>query len=279
MHPILFHLGVITVYTYGVLVATGVVLGLLYARRQAARAGLPPREIWNLGIYMIFSALIVSKFWLVFTNWSYYAANPSGVLSVTLLQSGGTFYGGVLGAILAILVYSRARKWPLLPVFDISTGALPLAHAIGRLGCFAAGCCFGKPTTLPWGVTFTDPEAARLAGTPLGTALHPTQLYEAGAEFLNFLLLVWLGARQRFSGQILAAYFILYGVERGIIEFFRGDPGRTMMFHDTVSLMQVVSAGLVLTGAFLWWRGLRRTAVASPRASAPPSQIAARAAE
>src|SRR5271165_4147078 len=97
MHPILFQSGAITVYTYGVLVATGVVLGLLYARRQASREGLPPREIWNLGIYMIFSALIVSKLWLVFGDWRYFAANPSAIFSVTLLQSAGTFYGGVLG--------------------------------------------------------------------------------------------------------------------------------------------------------------------------------------
>jgi phosphatidylglycerol:prolipoprotein diacylglycerol transferase len=279
MHPTLFQFGVITVYTYGVLVAAGVILGLLYARRQASRAGLPPKEIWNLGIYMIFSALIVSKLWLIFSGWSYYAANPSGIFSVTLLQSGGTFYGGVLGAVLAIVLYSRVRKLPLLPTFDIAAGALPLAHAIGRLGCFAAGCCFGKPTTLPWGVTFTDEAAPRLAGTPLGTSLHPTQLYEAAAEFLNFLLLVWIGARQRFTGQILGAYFVLYGIERSVIEFFRGDPGRTMMFHGTVSLMQLVSVGLVLTGAFLWWRGLRGAAAFSRRSSAPSSPAAARIAE
>ncbi len=279
MHPILFQAGVITVYTYGVLVATGVVLGLLYARRQAARMGLPPREVWNLGIYMIFSALIVSKLWLVVTNWDYYTANRSEIFSVTLLQSGGTFYGGVLGAVLVILVYARARKWPLLPVFDISAGALPLAHAIGRLGCFAAGCCFGKPTALPWGVTFTDPEAARLAGTPLGVPLHPTQLYEVAAEFLNFLLLVWLGGRQRFGGEILGTYFILYGTERGVIEFFRGDPGRTMMFHGTVSLMQVVSVGLVLSGCFLWWRGLGRAGASFAGTTETPNTSTAGAAE
>jgi phosphatidylglycerol---prolipoprotein diacylglyceryl transferase len=279
VHPILFQAGVITVYTYGVLVATGVVLGLLYARRQAARMGLPPRDVWNLGIYMIFSALIVSKLWLVVTNWDYYAANRSEIFSVTLLQSGGTFYGGVLGAVLAILVYSRARGWPLLPVFDISAGALPLAHAIGRLGCFAAGCCFGKPIALPWGVTFTDPDAARLAGTPLGVPLHPTQLYEAGAEFLNFLLLVWLGGRQRFGGEILGTYFILYGTERGVIEFFRGDPGRTLMFHGSVSLMQVVSVGLVIGGCFLWWRGLRRVSASFAGTTETPNTSAAGAAE
>jgi phosphatidylglycerol:prolipoprotein diacylglycerol transferase len=260
MHPILVQLGAITVYTYGVLVATGVILGLLYARRQAAKRGLPPREIWNLGIYMIFSALAVSKVWLLLSGWRYFAANPSDIFSVAVLESAGTFYGGVLGAVLAILVYTRARKLPLLPVFDIAAGALPLAHAVGRLGCFAAGCCYGRPTTLPWGVTFTNPYAARLAGTPLGVPLHPTQLYEAAAEFLNFLLLVWLGARRRFAGEIIATYLILYGIERGVIEFFRGDPGRTMLFGDTVSLMQIVSAGLVATGCWLWWRGLRGTA-------------------
>jgi phosphatidylglycerol:prolipoprotein diacylglycerol transferase len=279
MHPILFQFGAITVYTYGVLVATGVILGLLFARRQAARAGLPPREIWNLGIYMILSALIVSKLWLVFSEWSYYRANPSAILSVTLLQSGGTFYGGVLGAVLTILAYSRFQKLPLLPVFDISAGALPLVHAIGRLGCFAAGCCYGKPTTLPWGVTFTDEAAARMAGTPLGTSLHPTQLYEAAAEFLNFLFLVWLRARQRFAGQILGSYFILYGIERGVIEFFRGDPGRTMMFNGYVSLMQVVSAGLVVTGSFLWWRGLRNAGASCSKTPMESNQVAAHAAE
>jgi phosphatidylglycerol:prolipoprotein diacylglycerol transferase len=279
MHPILFQLGAITVYTYGMLVATGVILALWYARRQAVKIGLPPREIWNLGIYMIFAALIVSKLWLILSAWSYYAANPSEIFSVAMFESAGTFYGGLLGAILAIVVYTRVQKLPLLPVFDISAAALPLAHALGRLGCFAAGCCFGKPTMLPWGVTFTSETAEQLAGTPLHISLHPTQLYEAAAEFLNFLLLVWLGARRQFPGQILGAYFILYGTERGIIEFFRGDPGRTMMFHNAVSLMQIVSAGLVLTGAILWWQGLRGTTSFTSDAPAHPDPFAARAAK
>jgi phosphatidylglycerol:prolipoprotein diacylglycerol transferase len=277
MHPILFQLGAITVYTYGVLVATGVILALWYARRQAVRVGLPPREIWNLGIYMIFAALIVSKLWLILSAWSYYASNPSEIFSVATFESAGTFYGGLLGAILAILVYARVQNLPLLPVFDVAAGALPLAHALGRLGCFAAGCCFGKPTTLPWGVTFTSETAAQLAGTPLHVSLHPTQLYEAAAEFLNFLLLVWLGARQVFPGQILGAYFILYGTERGIIEFFRGDPGRTMLFHDSVSLMQIVSAGLVLIGARFWWRGLRGAAILPGGVAGPSHSFPARA--
>ena len=273
MHPVLFTFGPFTVYTYGVLVAEGFIAGLLYAHRQAPRAGLNPRKIWNLGIYGILVALGASKLWLVFSNLDYYFAYPRALFSLATLESGGVFYGGVIGGVAWVLLYTHFQKMPFLSVLDVSAAGVALGHGIGRLGCFAAGCCYGKPTSLPWGVTFTSSAAARLSGTPLHVALHPTQLYESGAEFLNFLILILLGARQRFPGQLIGAYFILYGVERGTIEFFRGDPGRTLMIHDSISLMQVVSVGLILTGAFLWWRGLRRKALvqAAPGAISSPS--------
>ncbi len=106
--------------------------------------------------------------------------------------------------------------------------------------------------------------AEKISGTPLDVALHPTQLYESGAEFLNFAILVWMGAKRRLTGRIIGAYFILYGIERGTIEFFRGDPGRTLLFHDRLSLMQVVSAALIVTGAFLWLRGHGAAAAIPP---------------
>lgn len=267
MHPILFRLGSFPIYTYGVLVATGFLVGLFYARWQAQKAGLNPEFIWNLGIYGILIALISSKLWLLASEWDYYAANPGQIFSIATFQSAGTFYGGVLGGVAWTIVYTRINKAPLLAVLDLAAAPVALGHSIGRVGCFVAGCCYGKPTSLPWGVTFTNPIAARIAGTPLGVSLHPTQLYEAAAEFLNFLLLVWLGARQKFTGQIVGAFFMLYGIERGSIEFLRGDPGRTLMFHDTVSLMQIVSVGLIVTGAFFWWRGLRTSAAVPPGAS------------
>ena len=267
MHPVLFHFGSITIYTYGVLVATGVVLGLWYARRQAPRAGLDPEKTWNLGIYAVLMALLLAKVWLVFSSWDYYVAHPRDIFSIATFESGGTFYGGVLGAVLTVILYSVAQKMPLLSVLDTFSAALPLGHAIGRLGCFAAGCCYGKPTTLPWGVRFTNPAAAQIAGTPLDVRLHPTQLYEAGAELVNFAILVWVGGRQRFKGQLLGTYLLLYGAERGTIEFFRGDPGRTILFHDSISLMQIVSVGLIAAGAFLWYRGLRGAAMIEPAAA------------
>jgi phosphatidylglycerol---prolipoprotein diacylglyceryl transferase len=255
------------IYTYGVLVAAGVLLGLWYARRQAPRAGLDPARTWNMGIYAILAALFFAKVWLVFSQWSDYAAHPRDILSLATIQSGGDFYGGVLGAVGTILIYSYIYNMPLLSVLDTFAAALPLGHAIGRLGCFAAGCCYGKPTTLPWGVTFSNPLSAQIAGTPLGVRLHPTELYESAAEFMNFLILVWLGKRQQFKGQMLGTYFLLYGFERGTIEFFRGDPGRTMMFHNSFSLMQAVSAGLILTGSVLWYRGLRGASPIRPAAA------------
>jgi phosphatidylglycerol:prolipoprotein diacylglycerol transferase len=268
MRPILFQIGGIPIYSYGVLVATGVLLGLFASCKQAKRTGVDPDKLWNMGIYTILVALLLAKIWLVASEWDYYSAHLNEIFSLQTFQSGGAFYGGIVGALLTIILYTHFQKMPLLAVMDASSYGLPLGHGIGRLGCFAAGCCYGKPTALPWAITFTNPLAAQIAGTPLGVHLHPTQLYEAFAEFLNFLILVWLARRQTFRGQILGTYFLLYGFERGTIEFFRGDPGRSMMFHDSLSLMQIVSVGLILTGAFLWWRGLRGSAPIQPLAPA-----------
>ncbi|HKV04272.1 MAG TPA: prolipoprotein diacylglyceryl transferase [Candidatus Acidoferrales bacterium] len=260
MHPILFQFGSVTIYTYGVLAAVGFLVGLWYAYRKAPRAGLDPNQIWNLGIYGILIALGTSKLWLILSAWDYYTANPREIFSITTFQSAGTFYGGVLGGIIWVVLYAHFQKMSFLRVLDLAAAPVALGHAIGRLGCFMAGCCYGKPTSLPWGVTFTSPVAERVAGTPLHVALHPTQLYEAAAEFINVGLLVWLGAKRRFAGQIVGAFFILYGVERGAIEFLRDDPGRTLMFHDRVSLMQIVSVGLIVAGIFLWRRRPARAA-------------------
>ena len=257
MHPILFQLGDFTVYSYGVLVAMGVLLGVWLAARDAPRLGLPPVKIWNLCIYGILVALISSKLWLILSAWSYYAANPREIFSAATLQSGGTFYGGLVGGIAWTFFYTRREKLPLLPTFDVCAAPLALGHGIGRIGCFMAGCCFGKPTSLPWAVTFTSPIAARISGTPLNIPLHPTQLYEAGAEFLNFLFLYFVGRRWRVPGQSIGAYLILYGTERGLFEFLRADPGRTPLFHNTVSLMQLVSLAMICAGLTLWSRGLR----------------------
>jgi phosphatidylglycerol:prolipoprotein diacylglycerol transferase len=269
MHPVLFHLFGLTIYSYGVLVAAGVLLGMTYGRKISPRVGVNPDSFWNMGIYAIIVALVLAKVWLVVSEWGYYSAHLGEIFSFQTFQSGGAFYGGIVGAILTIVLYTHYQKMPLISVMDVSAASLPLGHAIGRLGCFAAGCCYGKATMVPWGVEFTNPTAQQIAGTPLGVHLHPTQLYEATAEFVNFLIIYGMVRKQSFKGQLLGTYFLLYGLERGVIEFFRGDPGRTMLFHDSVSLMQIVSVGLVLTGSVLWIRGLRGAAPMAPISRRP----------
>src|ERR1700691_6792320 len=155
MHPILFDIGGINIYSYGVLVATGVLFGLWYARRQAPRAGLDPNKIWNLGIYTVLSALILAKIWLILSDWNYYLANPRDIFSINTFQSGGTFYGGIVGAVLMIVLYSYFQKMPLLPVMDTIVAGGSRGHGPAGVWCFAAGCCYGKPTTVAWGVVFT----------------------------------------------------------------------------------------------------------------------------
>jgi phosphatidylglycerol---prolipoprotein diacylglyceryl transferase len=260
MHPVLLEFGRFTFYSYGVLAAAGFMTGLLWAYRHAAKAGIDPNQVWNLGIYGILISLAGSKVWLILSTWDYYGSHLREIFTWQTLQSAGDYYGGMAGGLLFFFIYTQYHKLNFWKVMDLVAPAIAIGHGIGRLGCFFAGCCYGKPTAAGWGVTFTDPLAERISGTPLGVALHPTQLYEAVAEFLNFAILAWLGTKRRFTGQIIGAYFILYGIERGTIEFFRGDPGRTLLFHDRVSLMQLVSVGLILIGAYLWFR---------PRGEAP----------
>lgn len=277
MHPYLGAIptpwGGIPIYSYGVLVAAGVLLGLWYARRYAARhTAIDPERVWNLGIYMVLAGLLGAKVWFVCSSGSYFWQHKSEIFAFSTLQSGGTFYGGVFGALLVAVLYAHFNGLPALSLTDSYSAGLPLGHAIGRLGCFAAGCCFGKPTWLPWGVTFTSSRAAELVGTPLNIPLHPTQLYEAGAEFLNFLILVWLARRQRFRGEIFATFLVLYGIERGLIEFVRWDPGRTLFLHGRFSLMQVVSLAFIGCGAWMLRRGAKRSRAMRSSAAVPAQQ-------
>jgi phosphatidylglycerol---prolipoprotein diacylglyceryl transferase len=260
MHPILFQAGPVTIYTYGALLAVGVIFAIWFASHDAPRFGLAPIRVWNLGIYGILLALLSSKLWLILSSWDYYVANPREILSAATLQSGGTFYGGLIGGIIWTIFYTRHEKMPLLTTLDAASAPVALGHAIGRVGCFAAGCCFGKPTSLPWAVTFTSEVAARISGTPLHVAVHPTQLYEAAAETANFAILYWIGRRSHVSGQVVGAYLAFYGMERGLLEFIRDDPGRTLLFRNAISLMQVVSIALLIGGMWLWFRARPRRA-------------------
>src|SRR6478736_1793834 len=191
MHPILFDLGPATIYTYGVLLAAAYLLGLKLAMVRAKSRGLDQTRVLDLGIYIIISALVGAKLLLLVTDFRSFRADPKELL--TLARSGGVFYGGLILAVTVALWFIRRHGLPLWTTCDV----FALGHVVGRFGCLFAGCCFGKPTTLPWGITFTDPFAATNVGTPLGIPLHPTQLYEAGAELLILGILLWTERKGR----------------------------------------------------------------------------------
>jgi len=245
MYPRLLELGRITVYTYGVLLAAAYLLGLKLAMVRAKKRGLDSARVLDLGIYIIISALIGAKLLLLITDWRTFKSDPQELW--TLARSGGVFYGGLILAVLVALWYIRRAGLPLWVTCDVFAPGIALGHVIGRFGCLFAGCCYGKPTGRPWGITFTDPFAASNVGTPLGIPLHPTQLYEAGAELLILFALLATDRQGRpFAGRTFWLYMLLYGISRFIIEIYRGDErGTVHFFWTTLSTSQFISVILV----------------------------------
>jgi phosphatidylglycerol---prolipoprotein diacylglyceryl transferase len=245
MYPRLFELGPVTVYTYGLLLAAAYLLGLQLARVRAKRRGLDQNRVLDLGIYIIISALVGAKLLLLITDWSSFRADPRELL--TLARAGGVFYGGLILAVIVALWYIRRAGLPLWTTCDVFAPGIALGHVVGRFGCLFAGCCYGKPTAKPWGITFTDPFAASNVGTPLGVPLHPTQLYEAGAEFLILLFLLWTERRGRpYAGRTFWLYMLLYAISRFIIEFFRGDDRGTVGMFSTSQFISILLAPLAI---------------------------------
>ena len=238
-------LGQITIYTYGVLLAAAYLFGLKLAMVRAQARGLDGAKVLDLGIYIIISALIGAKLLLVVTDFSTFQADPKELL--TLARSGGVFYGGLILAVAVALWYIRRAGLPLWTTCDAFAPGIALGHVVGRFGCLFAGCCYGKPTSVPWAITFTDPFAAANVGTPLGVPLHPTQLYEAGTELLILIILLTTERKGRpFPGRTFWLYMLLYAISRFIIEFYRGDPRGSVGIFSTSQFISIVLAPLAI---------------------------------
>jgi phosphatidylglycerol:prolipoprotein diacylglycerol transferase len=250
MHPILFEVGGWPVYSYGVLLALAYLAGLQLAVVRARRAGMDGTKVMDFGIYLIIAALVGAKLMLVLIDFDYFRSNPRELFS--LVRAGGVFYGGLIGALVVAILLVRRYRLPLWTTADLFAPGIALGHVIGRFGCLLAGCCYGRPTDLPWGVTFTDPVAAANVGTPLGDPLHPTQLYDAGAELLILLFLLATERRGRpFPGRTFWGYMALYGVSRFIVEIYRGDPRGVIRGLAT---SQFVSVLIVPISLVMLWR-------------------------
>jgi phosphatidylglycerol:prolipoprotein diacylglycerol transferase len=222
MHPILFEIGNWPVYSYGVLLALAYLAGLQMAVVRARHRQIDATKVMDLGIYLIIAALIGAKLMLVAVDFDYFRNQPRELLS--LVRAGGVFYGGLLAALAVGLWLVGRYKLDAWTVADLAAPGIALGHVVGRLGCLLAGCCYGRPTDVAWAITFTNPAAATNVGTPLNTPLHPTQIYDAGAELLIMLLLLVTERRGRpFAGRTFWLYMVLYAISRYIVEIYRGD--------------------------------------------------------
>lgn len=258
MHPILFELGNWPVYSYGVLLAVAYLAALQLAVVRARRLGLDGSRVMDLGIYLIISALVGAKLMLVLVDFNYFLSQPAELLS--LVRAGGVFYGGLIAAVAVALVLVRRYGLPMWTTADLFAPGIALGHVIGRFGCLLAGCCYGRPTDVPWALTFTDPVAFSNVGTPLGIPLHPTQLYDAGAELLIMILLLATEKKGRvFAGRTFWFYILLYGVSRFVIEFYRGDDRGAVAGLSTSQFISIVAVPLALV-MLAWLRNRPRAA-------------------
>jgi phosphatidylglycerol:prolipoprotein diacylglycerol transferase len=222
MYPELFRIGSFPINTYGVFLALAFLGAIMITVRLAGRDGLPRARIYDLCLWMLLASLIGSKVLMLFTEPDY-REHPSLLFSLDFLRSGGVFYGGLIGAVLTGLFLMRRYKLPWWKTADACAPGIALGNVLGRQGCFSAGCCWGKPTTLPWGVKFTE-LGHEITGVPTGVYLHPTQLYESFSMLIVFFFLLWLHRHRRFSGQVILFYALIYAAVRFVIEFFRDDP-------------------------------------------------------
>jgi phosphatidylglycerol:prolipoprotein diacylglycerol transferase len=258
MYPELFRIGNFPINTYGVFLALAFLCAILIAVKLAARDGLPREKVYDLCLWMLLSSLVGSKILMLFTE-PEYRDHPLQLLSLDFLRSGGVFYGGLLGAILTGYFLMRRYKLPWWKTADACAPGIAIGNFFGRQGCFAAGCCWGKPTTLPWGVKFTE-LGHEITGVPTDVYLHPTQLYESFAMLLVFFFLFWLHKHRRFSGQVILFYTLLYSVIRFAIEFLRDDPRgdvfglTTLTGLSTSQIISVIVGIAALVLLILRWR-------------------------
>lgn len=244
MYPEIFHISFL--HSYGFLVAVAFLVALWLVGKLARESGLNPEHATDLGLSVGIAAIVGAKLLL-------FVVDPphsfGEFFSLSTLQAGGVFYGGLIAALAVAFWYMRRYGLPPLRTADAFAPAIALGHGIGRLGCFAAGCCWGTPSTLPWAVVFTDPEAQRITGVPLGVALHPTQIYEALAEFAICLILLWRFRRPHGAGSLISLYVVLYAGARFLVEFVRNHE-QTNPFGGPLDTSQWISLCLAALGAY-----------------------------
>ena len=257
MHPIAFKFGTVGIHWYGIMVALGFLVALWTASRRGPLDGFTPDQILDLGPWLIVGGIVGGRTLYVLTFWrEQFADKP--LWEVFMIQHGGlVFYGGFIGAALAVVLYARLKKLHMWKLFDAIAPSIALGYAFGRIGCLLNGCCYGRPCTLPWAIRFPPP--VECAGIPV----HPTQIYESLLGLCLYAGLAWLYRRKKFNGQIFAAYLICYPLLRSFVELFRGDyPPNQHFLGGWATPAQLVSIGILVGGICLFFL-LPRSAPAS----------------
>jgi phosphatidylglycerol---prolipoprotein diacylglyceryl transferase len=244
MKPILFSFGAIHLYSYGLCIAIGVLLSIFLMKRRALKEGFPkPEEVLDMAFAVLVWGFLGARLFYVIQNFSYYVANPLKIVAVW--EGGLIFYGGAIAAFLGFALMARKKKWPFWKILDFLVPYVALTHALGRMGCFLNGCCFGKACDLPWAVRFPE----------VPYAVHPTQLYEAFYDLVLFAFLLQRTKRVRFEGEISLLYLLLYGMGRYTIEFLR-EPSWLWMGLTSNQWLSVA----IIVMAFLVFQSRRRKA-------------------
>lgn len=247
MHPILFRIGNFPIGTYGLMMVIAFFAGLALAKRQGRMDGIPGQSITDLSVSLLFAGIIGAKVLMILVELAN-GASLSSVLTLDTLRAGGAVHGAVIGGVIALFLRVRKLKLNLTLTLDACLPGVSLGQAIGRLGCFAAGCCYGTECHLPWAVTFTNPESQ----AHLYTSLHPVQLYTFAMNLVVMGLLLLIRKHRRFSGQVLSSYFILEGLGRALMETWRGDLDRGVWLAG-LSTGRVTALLFVLVGIGLWF--------------------------
>jgi phosphatidylglycerol:prolipoprotein diacylglycerol transferase len=242
VHPRLLTTPFFTLRTFGVLLATAYLVAFWWLMRGARRTRVDAEAVSSLGMWAILGALVGAKLLLMIRSIDELDAGELW----SFVTSAGDFYGGFIGGLVASAVFfwqhQSLRFWL---VADLCAPAIALGQAIGRVGCLMAGDDYGRPTSVPWAVTFTDPDAASIGGAPLGVPLHPVQLYESIVCLAIFGVLVRLRRRKHLSGDVIIAYTIIYAVARFILESFRGDADRGFVFAGQLSTSQFIAVLMI----------------------------------
>lgn len=256
MYPELFSIWGFPINTYGLMLALSFVGGLWIAGKLAEEQGFDKTKIYDLGLYMLIAQLIGSKLLLIVVEWSTFSAEPRLLLSMQFIRSGGVFYGGFLAALGTSFFLAYRSKIPWWTLADICAPGIAFGQFTGRLGCFSAGCCWGKPTDSWIGVEFTE-LAHRNTGVPIHVHLYPVQLFESIAMFLVMWGLLFIMRHRKFYGQVILSYLAIYAIERFSIEFFRDDPRGSLLGLSTSQLIAGCIAPIAIGIFIIRWRQSR----------------------